>query len=196
MNGFPRILLLREKIDGDTLMYKAARNQSARLCGNKILITSHRRTLNTTLREREDQSGSRAMCVRCWINGTECRVIIDCNRARRVSIKFRRQPSENVPYKAADVARERRAGNYVSGRPFVRLQSAAVGILRETDGFFGRQVQTRGKADRARAQGQEKGSGRNRRKKGRGSLATGSRTEHRGLEKSWSRRIHPTFVFI
>lgn len=47
--------------------------------------------------------------------------------------KFRRQPSQNVPYKAADVARvggtgrtggrTRRAGNYVSGRPFVRLQS-------------------------------------------------------------------------
>ncbi|EFN73044.1 hypothetical protein EAG_11337 [Camponotus floridanus] len=53
----------------------------------------------------------------------------------------------NVPYKAVDAAREegqgsrgctRRAGNYVSGRPFVRLQSTTAQVLRETGAFLQR----------------------------------------------------------
>lgn len=76
--------------------------------------------------------------------------------------KFRRQPTENVPYKAARVRRAgdggpggriRRAGNYVSGRPDVRSASEHQG----TESWEKPAVpsegehKARGKADRARA---------------------------------------------
>lgn len=78
------------------------------------------------------------------LNTGACR---DCGQKHGKREKFRRQPSENVPYKAADAAREegqgskgctRRAGNYVSGRPFVRLQSTTAQVLRETGAFLQR----------------------------------------------------------
>lgn len=103
--------------------------------------------------------------------------------------KFRRQPSESVPYKAADASKggqgngregvgrphQRRAGNYVSGHPFVRLQSATAQVLREADGSFGRRVQTREKA--ATGHEQRSGKGSRKRENGHGPSMTGKTAE-------------------
>lgn len=84
--------------------------------------------------------------------------------------KFRRQPSERAPYKAADVAQggrvtegagvgrphQRRAGNYVSGRPFVRLQSATAQVLREADGLLRKASANAGKGRQGTSRGQER----------------------------------------
>lgn len=105
--------------------------------------------------------------------------------------------------------RTRRPGNYVSGRPFVRLQSATAQILKETGGFF-RQASTnarRGTTGHGRNPGAE-GAERTRYKRETISRSMneeqdserGKNGERERGKKAESRcsdeYLRPTFIFI